>query len=176
MEVLTELPLAYPLSDVAVYLANGDEADIDAVAEALTRRGVLVAAPRGSLPRGAAFYSLLSLHGGLHIGAFGVREPLEYEGGVACEATDVQIILTPGLAFDRTGGRLGFGGGWYDRVLHAAHQVHDVRSAPVAIGVCFDCQIVEKVPREEHDQRVSVVVTETQTIDVEGRLTLKLKR
>jgi 5-formyltetrahydrofolate cyclo-ligase len=176
LDVLMAWQFDHQLSRVAVYLAKDDEANIDAVAEALMRRGVLVVAPRGPLLHGAPFYSLRSLHGGLHIGAFGVREPLEYEDGMACKVQDVQIILTPGLAFDRAGGRLGFGGGWYDRVLQGTGEGRSDRSSPVAIGVCFDCQLVEAVPREEHDQRVSAVVTETQTIDVDGRLALKLKR
>jgi 5-formyltetrahydrofolate cyclo-ligase len=167
MDVLLGWQLEQPLSSVAVYLATDDEVCVDEVAEALMRRGVLVVAPRGSIIHGAPFYSLHSLHGGLHIGAFGVREPLEYEGGKACKATDVQIIVTPGLAFDRSGGRLGFGGGWYDRVLQGANQDHAAESTPLAIGVCFACQMVEEVPREEHDQRVSLIVTETQTIDVD---------
>jgi 5-formyltetrahydrofolate cyclo-ligase len=176
MDVFMAWQLERPLFSVAVYLAKNDEASMDAVAEALMRRGVLVVAPRGSLVQGAPFYALRGLYGGVRLGSFGVREPVEYKGGMALEARDVQIILTPGLAFDRAGGRLGFGGGWYDRVLQGAGVDRGDRSAPIAIGVCFDCQVVEEVPREEHDQRVSLVVTETQTIDADGRLALKLKR
>lgn len=173
LDLLAQWRLYQPLSSVAVYLAKTDEACIDAVAEALIQQGVLVVAPRGSIGvgyDGAPFYALHSVRDGVHIGKFNVREPLEYEGGRAYNSGAMQIILTPGLAFDRSGGRLGFGGGWYDQVLQEA-----AWSATVSIGVCFACQLVEEVPCEEHDQRVSAIMTETQTIDADGRLGLKLK-
>ena len=64
-------------------------------------------------------------------------------------------MVVPGLAFDPRGARLGYGGGWYDRVLG---------EVPVSIGVCYDCQLIAHVPCEAHDQRVGFVVTETQTL------------
>jgi len=152
---------------VAVYLGTAEEANIDAVAHWLMEQSVPVVAPRTAavLP----FYDLRSLREGVGEGvavrAFGVREPEEFPGGKAWRPEDVSLILVPGLAFDQSGGRLGFGGGWYDRVL--AH-------APLSVGVCFDCQIVEYVPREAHDQPVAAVVTETRTIDVTGRFALNL--
>jgi 5-formyltetrahydrofolate cyclo-ligase len=81
-------------------------------------------------------------------GAMGVREP---EGGQPAPPPD--LILVPGLAFDRGGHRLGRGGGYYDRWL---------ASAPAAfrLGVCFSRQVVEALPRETHDCPVEAVLTE----------------
>jgi len=71
---------------------------------------------------------------------------------------DLRIILLPGLAFDpTTGGRLGKGKGFYDRLLN------DLRKTPnpslVTIGICFDWQLT-RVPVEDHDQAVDAIVTE----------------
>jgi 5,10-methenyltetrahydrofolate synthetase len=62
------------------------------------------------------------------------------------------IILVPGLAFTRAGGRLGRGGGFYDRFLNGLE-----RGAVLVWGVCFRGQMVEELPLEEHDQRVDRV-------------------
>ena len=68
------------------------------------------------------------------------------------------LILIPGLAFDAQGYRLGRGGGWYDRVL--SHAAPDA----LKVGVCFERQIVARVPHEAHDVRVDMVVTEDRLI------------
>ena len=69
----------------------------------------------------------------------------------------IETILVPGVGFDSSGGRLGRGGGFYDRFL-------SVSRPPVVIGVCFDEQIVDKVPREMHDQLMTAIVTPTNVL------------
>lgn len=64
------------------------------------------------------------------------------------------LILVPGLAFDRCGYRMGRGGGFYDRWL-------EQHPGAKKIGLCFQCQLVERVPRELHDMQMDGVVTET---------------
>lgn len=73
---------------------------------------------------------------------------------------DVDLVIVPGLAFDERGGRLGRGAGFYDRVLGA------LRPSAWRIAVAFECQIVERVPMDEHDQRVHAIVTERRVIEV----------
>lgn len=68
----------------------------------------------------------------------------------------IDVILVPGLAFDKAGGRLGRGGGFYDRFLEQIRP-------PIVIGVCFDEQIVDCIPREAHDQEMNAIVTPTRT-------------
>lgn len=71
---------------------------------------------------------------------------------------ELDLVLVPGSAFDRRGGRLGYGGGYYDRFLAAA--------APRAlrIGLAFDLQVVEALPLLPHDQRLHYLVTESGVI------------
>ncbi len=64
----------------------------------------------------------------------------------------IDVIIVPGIGFDRAGGRLGRGGGFYDKFLGQSRP-------PVVIGVCFDEQLISCVPREQHDQEMNVVVT-----------------
>ena len=81
----------------------------------------------------------------------GVREPRADLPAIDPDRLD--LVLVPGLAFDAAGGRLGRGGGFYDRFLPGA-------SRAVRIGVCWSGQIVDAVPAEPHDVRVHMLVTE----------------
>ncbi len=78
------------------------------------------------------------------------------------EAAEVlpDVLLVPGLAFDRAGYRLGYGGGFYDRTLVKLRAIKPV----VAIGVGYSAQMVEAVPRAAYDQPLDFIMTETETI------------
>lgn len=91
---------------------------------------------------------------------FGILEP-RADAPSAGRAFD--LILVPGMAFDRAGGRLGRGKGYYDRFLASA-------SGFVA-GVCFDDQLVSEVPREPHDARMDAVVTRSEIVLCERKNT-----
>ena len=77
---------------------------------------------------------------------------------VAADEIDAAII--PGSVFDTNGGRLGYGGGYYDRFL--------VNDAPQAkrIGFAFEMQVVEKVPVLPHDQPLDILITEKRTVNI----------
>jgi 5-formyltetrahydrofolate cyclo-ligase len=70
------------------------------------------------------------------------------------EAVELDLIIVPGLAFDRHGDRLGLGKGYYDRLLQ------HIRPDAVKIAVAFECQIVDKIPVLPHDVRMDMVITE----------------
>ena len=84
--------------------------------------------------------------------AYGINEPLT--NTVGCEALDV--IIVPALAFDEKLFRLGYGGGYYDRFLK--------RADALKIGVCFDFQIVDRLPCEDHDIKMDMVISEKRTL------------
>jgi 5-formyltetrahydrofolate cyclo-ligase len=77
-------------------------------------------------------------------------------GAPEVEPKELDVVLVPGVSFDKRGGRLGFGGGFYDRLL--------IRTPAARIGVTYDCCLVEELPCAEHDQRMDWVVTPTQAI------------
>ena len=72
------------------------------------------------------------------------------------------LLITPLLAFDRTGGRLGQGGGHYDRTLAALRKQRPV----FVLGIAFAGQEVPSVPMAAHDQRLDAIVTETEFIEI----------
>lgn len=86
---------------------------------------------------------------------FGTRGP-----GPEAAVVDPHILLTPLAAFDRSGGRLGYGAGHYDRALARL----DASKPVVAIGVGFALQETEAVPTGETDRPLDAVITESETI------------
>ena len=84
-------------------------------------------------------------------GSFGVWVPRE--GCAVIDAARLTLVLTPGVAFDRSGARLGQGKGYFDQ-LFARAEVKALR-----VGVCFDQQIVDSVPCEAHDMRMQGLIS-----------------
>jgi len=84
-------------------------------------------------------------------GRYGVREP-PATSPIEMLGPDV-LVLVPGVAFDESGGRLGRGAGLWDRALA------DARGA-VIFGVGYELQIIDTVPRDEHDRPVDALLTE----------------
>lgn len=70
----------------------------------------------------------------------------------------LDIVILPGLLFDRNGNRLGYGGGYYDRFL--------AYKSPQAlrIGLAFSCQLVPSIPAQKHDMRLDILVTEKEVL------------
>jgi 5-formyltetrahydrofolate cyclo-ligase len=87
----------------------------------------------------------------LRPGAFGILEPPAWTPVVALD--DIDVFVVPGLAFDHTGARLGWGLGFYDRTL--ARAVSAVR-----VGYCYACQIIARVPTEAVDLPMHYLVTD----------------
>jgi len=83
-------------------------------------------------------------------GAYGILEPGEVRER---NADEVDISIVPGVAFDIRGNRIGYGGGYYDRLLG--------RTGGEKIGIAYDFQILESIPGEGHDVAVDKVVTES---------------
>ncbi|MFC4100848.1 5-formyltetrahydrofolate cyclo-ligase [Paenibacillus xanthanilyticus] len=96
-------------------------------------------------------------------GAYGIMEPdPALAARVDLARTMPQAIVVPGLAFDVEGGRLGYGGGYYDRFRDRITMAAASQGCPVPpwIGLGFDMQLVESVPMEAHDARMDAIVTE----------------
>ena len=88
---------------------------------------------------------------------FGILEP-SHETIKSINVSKIDLIIVPGLGFDRTGMRLGFGAGHYDRLLA------ERRKTTITISVAFDFQIFSEIPSCDHDQRVDMIITESEVI------------
>jgi 5-formyltetrahydrofolate cyclo-ligase len=93
-------------------------------------------------------------------GQWGIREPKP-------DAAEVEpdILLVPLLAFDRAGYRLGYGAGYYDMTIHRLRALKPV----TAVGMAFAAQEVPKIPTTPRDERLDLVLTEREVIDLRGK-------
>ena len=150
-DALLERPEVEMAASIAAYVAIGTEPPTSGLLFALWKRGTYVLLPvlrdDGDLDW-ASYEGPDSLRKGRH----GLLEPTEpLRGPAAIGATDVVIV--PALAVDRSGVRLGRGGGSYDRALAR------VGPAILTVGLLYDGELLDQVPHEPHDQRLRAVVT-----------------
>ena len=92
-------------------------------------------------------------------GQWGIREPKPEQPEVFPD-----VLIVPLACFDRAGHRIGYGAGYYDMTIHRLRAMKKV----VAVGVAFALQEVARVPATERDERLDLVVTESETIDFRG--------
>lgn len=85
----------------------------------------------------------------LHLGAFHIEEP---DGEELTPVEDIELIIVPGVAYDRRGCRVGRGKGYYDRLLSG--------TKAVKIGVAYDFQLVDEIDTDEFDVPVDIVITD----------------
>lgn len=85
----------------------------------------------------------------LQVGAYNIQEPV---GECFNDFSTIELVVVPGMAFDKQGHRLGRGKGYYDRLLPKLTNAYK-------LGVCFPYQYIEEVPTDEHDIRMDEVLT-----------------
>jgi 5-formyltetrahydrofolate cyclo-ligase len=142
----------YP--QVLLFLSNSREIDTAFLLEAALSQGKRVFVPKveGEELR---FYRIRDAKGPWQNGPFGIREPLaplEAAHGETLGPGDFPaLIILPGIAFDRAGGRLGHGKGFYDRFL--------AKAPGLRVGFCAEFQVAPEIPVEPWDQRVDALCT-----------------
>ncbi len=133
---------------ISAYLALPDEVDVTPLFERLPGW-------RWTLPRveddGSLTFRDREIPREVH--PFGMEQPVEQ--GQVTPVHEIDVFLVPGMAFDATGGRLGRGAGYYDRLLA------ERRPDATAIGVATNMKMIESVPVFDHDQRVDWLATES---------------
>jgi 5-formyltetrahydrofolate cyclo-ligase len=142
---------------VSAYWPMGSEIDPRALMESLHERGHPMALPVVPGSDRPLVFRAWRPGDALQPAAFNTNEP----GPDKPELTP-RVLLVPLLAFDRTGYRLGYGGGFYDRTLAALRAVGPV----LAVGLAYAGQEMDSVPRDAHDRRLDWIVTETETIRI----------
>lgn len=148
---LTGVELLWTAETIAGYRAVRGEVDIDEVLLKLIDQGATVTVPR-VVDDDLEFVEWLPTTP-TEKGAFGISEPVE---GDVLDLAAHDLVLAPLVAFDRTGQRLGQGGGFYDRSLA---RLGDKR--PVIVGIAHAFQEVAEIPVEPWDMPLDAVVTET---------------
>jgi 5-formyltetrahydrofolate cyclo-ligase len=138
---------------VLAFSSFGSEVDTAPIIEALVARGARVALPR---IEGDRLVPIAYRPGDdVTTTSFGALEP---SAGPVVPDGEIDVVVTPGVAFDGLGRRVGYGGGFYDRLLRR------LPHRPPRIAVAFAPQLVDEVPNGRGDLPVDVVVTEDRVI------------
>ena len=142
----------------AGYHALGAEIDPSPLSRRLSAQGALFALPVCEGPDRPLRFRLREAHVPLVPDALGVPSPPP-----SAQVVYPDLVIAPLLAFDRRGGRLGQGGGHYDRTLEALRAHKKV----FVLGLAYAGQEIDEAPMQPHDQRLDAILTETGYIEVE---------
>ncbi len=142
---------------VALFASLPDEPSTRPLFEALRGQEKRCLLPRSTAARQLEFCEVLRWED-LRCGRYGVSEPPA--SSVVVSLSEADVVVVPGVAFDASGGRLGRGGGYYDRALARIER-------PFVVGLALEGQVVEEVPRGELDRLVDAVVTERRVLSRE---------
>ena len=134
---------------VFLYCATRNETDTDMLLSAALREGKILLLPkcdpaRPGVMRAAPCLALERLVPG----KFGILEPADLDDGETRDIPEPDLIVVPGVAFDRFGGRLGYGGGYYDRFIAG------LAGSPFLAGLAYAFQVVDALPLEPWDMSV----------------------
>ncbi|MDX8385556.1 MAG: 5-formyltetrahydrofolate cyclo-ligase [Gallionella sp.] len=133
------------------------------VAQALSE-GKRVALPRvNHHTNHLDLYWVEDIEGQLAQGLRGIREPVVERCERLAGLNEVEFALLPGVAFTREGARLGYGGGFYDKLLANAEV------SPVLAAAAYSLQLVEHIPQEATDVKIEWIITEQESVSCSGR-------
>lgn len=151
--IIAEYTLRFldPEQPVLAYVAKPPEVDTHPIISALLERGTSVAVPiieRETCTLRISYIKTLEV---LVESTFHVPEPIGNE--IPADPKDIPTILVPMVAFDKTGARLGYGAGYYDRFLCTNTHMRK-------IGIAFSCQETDGIPCDPFDIRMDYIITE----------------
>ena len=158
IEKVCALPAYQVARTVLAYIGFGSEIDTQALIERIIADAKIAVVPRVDRATQALILHSVKSLSELVTSKWGIREPPAEAPVIS--ASGIEFILMPGVAFDRSGNRLGYGRGYYDTWLLS------VDPALARVAGAFSCQIVVKVPVAPHDQKIDTIITENEIINI----------
>ncbi|MCB2293721.1 5-formyltetrahydrofolate cyclo-ligase [Clostridium algoriphilum] len=158
ISIIMKLPQFENSRNIMLYLSFNKEVDTYPLATWCLTHGKNVIAPyciqttKQIIP-----YKINNITSDLTKSTFGVMEP-KHNLLEKINIEDIDLIIVPGVVFDKACNRIGFGAGYYDRFLSKK-----LKSTPT-IGIAYDYQIIDKVPTDEYDIPLDFIITENRTI------------
>ncbi|MFH1221597.1 MAG: 5-formyltetrahydrofolate cyclo-ligase [Candidatus Micrarchaeota archaeon] len=141
---IVQRPAFMQANTIAVYLAKGSEVSMRRTIELAMAAGKTVLVPVTN--QHLEMFQFTGF-GNLHVGKFGILEPKDKIQGPAPE-----VVLVPGIAFGKCMHRIGYGKGFYDKYFKTV-KTH-------RIGVCYDFQLLEKLPSHSQDEPMDEIITD----------------
>jgi 5-formyltetrahydrofolate cyclo-ligase len=162
-ERLLQLPEYRQADAVLGYMNFGAEFASELWIQQVLAEGKKLALPRVNRHTNQLdLYWVDDLENQLESGLWGIREPVVARCERLTSLNEVEFALLPGVAFTRNGARLGYGGGYYDKLFAR------MTNQPTLAAAAFALQIVEQIPQEATDVKVEWIITEQETIACSG--------
>ena len=155
-ETLCNLPAFQNAGGLLSYYGVGDEVATKAILELALKAGKRVGVPRCYEAGRMEFLEIQSLADLSEISDYGIPEAPD--GTAVIDPKDADLVLVPALAFSVDGCRIGYGKGYYDRYLK--------RCGGINIGLCFDACLRDRLPTNDNDRPVQMIITETQIMQL----------
>ncbi len=154
LNLLSSLPEFVEARFIHTYVSSKkNEVDTRSVIEVAFEKGKRVAVPIAEKKRPLLRHSEILSMNDLAAGAFGILEPTKI---TPINLNEIEAVLIPVIGVDHSGTRLGFGGGYYDSFLRHV--------SCTKIALAYDFQVVPELPREQHDEPVTIIITESEII------------
>lgn len=141
---------------IHIFISKPDEPDTKPIIEHCLSSGKKIAVPLVLPNTYELFHSEIKSFDDLVSGIHGIKEPCPKKW-IKINPESFDLVIVPGVAFDRQGGRLGHGKGYYDRFLE--------HSCSFLLALAFDCQFLESVPTEFHDVPMNAILSESGIIE-----------
>jgi 5-formyltetrahydrofolate cyclo-ligase len=150
-ETLNLLPEFRSAERILFYVSNKDELDTRQFIKNRLDTGKLVLVPK--IHEGSLKANVIMTWSDLAPGQMGILEPTEAH---EVPAESIDLVIVPGLAFDRNGMRIGYGAGHYDRFLKTCPAVR--------VALAYHEQLHDEIPTEDHDQAMNIIITDKELI------------
>ncbi|MCL7747191.1 5-formyltetrahydrofolate cyclo-ligase [Halalkalibacter alkaliphilus] len=135
---------------IALTVSRGKEVDTYCLIETAWKQGKKVVVPRADFKQKRMSFFEITSFNQLEEGPYNLKEP-NVESCPSIDPQKIELVIVPGLAFDKNGSRLGFGGGFYDRFLPK------IKAQTIALAL--PCQVIPFVPTEPHDCLIDHIIS-----------------
>lgn len=158
IDKLLSLDFIKKTNNIMLYLDFNNEVQTGELIKKLISLNKIVSSPITIIElRQLIPYQVLDLDQSISIGAYGIREPNQ-ELCPRVKIKDIDVVIVPAVAYDTNCYRLGYGGGYYDRFLNK------LNPDAITVGIAFDLQIFDTVPKAKHDAQLNYVITESRIL------------
>lgn len=162
-EKLTSLDEYKNAGTILLHVSFRSEVDTKALIRQALSDGRTVVLPRVDRQSETIQLYVIKEWSDLLPGAWGILEPFKVTERVI-DIERVDVVIAPGVAFDQDCNRIGYGKGYYDKLLNRRRATPDGALRPLVIGIAYEEQIVPTIPCSPHDMKMDLVITDKRTI------------
>ncbi len=154
-----ELAELEKIENLLIYMAGSKEVQTKNIINTCIKKNIKIYLPAVDVLKDRiSFYRVCDINNELEKGPFGIYQPKVNERNLLKDENAIDLIVVPGLAFDKRGGRIGSGKGFYDKFLAT------VPSCKSIIALAFEYQIVDEITLSSHDILMHKIITENRII------------